>query len=251
MQNDGFAASSVGWRKLARTAAPNEPRSRRVRDRLGEIGRNGDGTERCGKGRMASPHLVVAALVHPYNRRCTGSGAAMQVDAAIFKRPTTSAAWSGARSTARRRTSWAARSGTEALRLGEKAAAVGRDGACPAPAPPRSCAAGVDRRERHRHRRRDDADAVLRRGDARRAWLHERHPGHRQPQPEGLQRLQDGPAGRDLRRGDPGLRRRIAAEDYAQAAAAARRRDGRRRRVRDASPATATRAADEDRRRLR
>ena len=57
----------------------------------------------------------------------------------------------------------------------------------------------VDRARRRRPRRGDDADAVLRRRHARSATLHERRPGDRQPQPEGLQRLQDG----RRRTGDP------------------------------------------------
>ena len=80
---------------------------------------------------------------------------------------------------------------------------------------------GVHRPRRGRHRPGDDADAVLRGRHARPARLHQRHPGHRQPQPQGLQRLQDGDGRpRHLRRRHPeaapahrgrGLHRRAAA----------------------------------------
>ena len=97
--------------------------------------------------------------------------------------------------------------GSEALAAGERAVAVGRDGRLSGPALSAAlirglASTGLDVVDIGAG---DDADAVLRGRHARRARLPQRHPGHRQPQPEGLQRLQDG-AGRprDLRRRDPG-----------------------------------------------
>ena len=112
--------------------------------------------------------------------------------------------------------------------------------------------AGVDRARRRRPRHGDDADALLRRRDARPTWLHERHPGHRQPQPQGLQRLQDGALRpRDPRRGDPAAAPAHRARGLHERQGA-RRGDGHRPRVRAPHhlglPAG---AADADRRRLR
>ena len=144
--------------------------------------------------------------------------------------------------------------GSEAVAAGEKAVAVGRDGRVSGPAlvGRADARAGLDRARRGRHRRGDDADAVLRGRHARRAWLQQRHPGHRQPQPEGLQRLQDG-AGRPrhLRRRHPGAAQRIEAEDYIDAAAAARAGWTSLRRIpRPHRQRLQAGAADEDRRRL-
>ncbi len=108
--------------------------------------------------------------------------------------------------------------GSEAVAAGEKAVAVGRDGRLSGPALVAALVRGpgFDGPRCDRRRRGDHADAVLRGRDARHARLPLGHPGHRQPQPEGLQRLQDGAGrARDLRRRDPGrLRQRIEAERY-------------------------------------
>ena len=93
--------------------------------------------------------------------------------------------------------------GSAARAAGEKAVAVGRDGRLSGPALVAALirglvATGVEV---------IDVGAVTTPMlyFAANTLCHQRHPGHRQPQPEGLQRLQDG-AGRprDLRRRDPG-----------------------------------------------
>ena len=97
--------------------------------------------------------------------------------------------------------------GSEAVRLGERAVAVGRDGRLSGPVAGGGAGAwpGLDRARRGRPRRRDHADAVLRGRHPRPTRLQQRHRGDRQPQPEGLQRLQDGARRQgDLRRRDPG-----------------------------------------------
>jgi hypothetical protein len=86
------------------------------------------------------------------------------------------------------------------------AVAVGGGGARP----------GLDRPRRRRHRPGDDADALLRRGDARPPRLRERHPGDGSHNPKdynGFKMVLAGRAihGEEIQR----LRRRMEADDYA------------------------------------
>lgn len=102
--------------------------------------------------------------------------------------------------------------GSAARAAGERAVAVGRDGRLSGPALADALIRGPrgHRRRGDRHRRRHHAHAVLRGQHAG----HQRHSGHGQPQPQGLQRLQDG-AGRPrhLRR-----RSRLCARSWKTAA---------------------------------
>ncbi len=133
--------------------------------------------------------------------------------------------------------------GTEAVAAGERAVAVGRDGRLSGPG---LCAAlvrglDVDRARRGGPRRGDHADAVLRGRHARQARLPLGHPGDRQPQPQGLQRLQDGARRpRDLRRRDPGPAPTHGARGLCQGPGAARQHADRRPSTRNASSAIAS-----------
>ena len=109
--------------------------------------------------------------------------------------------------------------GSEALAAGERAVAVGRDGRHSGPGPGRGAEPrpGVDRDRRRRHRRGDDADALLRGGDAR---AHGCNSGvqvtgsHNPKDYNGFKMVLAGRAiyGEDIQR----LRQRIEAEDYAE-----------------------------------
>ena len=157
--------------------------------------------------RRAAGRRLGGAKVGPYNRRHLADRALPCTSTLRSSRPTTSAASSARRIDERFAEQLGRAFGSEALAAGEqrRRRRPRRPRVRARRCRPRwSRGLALDRARRRRPRRGDDADALLRRGDARRARLRERHPGHRQPQPEGLQRLQDG-AGRprDLRRGDP------------------------------------------------
>ena len=93
--------------------------------------------------------------------------------------------------------------GTIAQGEGEKTVAVGRDGRLSGPSLSAALVQGPAgiRHGCDRHRACDHAHALL----CGQHPVRQRHPGDRQPQPEGLQRLQDGDGRtRHLRRGNPG-----------------------------------------------
>ena len=121
-------------------------------------------------------------------------------------RPTTSAASSTRRSTSNSREHLGRAFGSEALAAGERAVAVGRDGRHSGPGLAAALirglvSTGIDVVDLGPVTTPMLYYVAATRGGAR---LQQRRPGHRQPQPEGLQRLQDG-ARRpgDLRRGHP------------------------------------------------
>ena len=154
----------------------------------------------------ASARSVIGAL--PTIRASPQQGSApMQVDPSIFKAYDIRGIVGQHASTRPLPSTWAAPSAPRRVAAGERAVAVGRDGRLSGPA----LAAALIRGLASTGLDVVDLGAVTTpmlyyvaatRGDAR---LPQRHPGHRQPQPEGLQRLQDG-AGRPrhLRRRHPG-----------------------------------------------